>query len=375
MYSSDDLDVWNLTDGGDARSHAVHIFNVVGSLRSPREVDELTYSINGAPPRPVAFNRGDWFGSRLAGPGHFNIDTLTLDDLRESNALRLRVRYRSGRIAEHAIAFRVRPFDGPPEFTLDLAGCERPEQVGQVIDGRWRIARSPSGRPCLEIPPDALGYDRIIAFGSRDWTTGYEVTARLEVTDLRPTHNVGILFKLNPHEMGDGQTVPETWSSGLANYRSYPPRGLRLRFGVGARRDEHNRPIGDHVLASGSLSNPRYLRASLLRIARVIPARSDLAYRREYLFHARIAPDLYALTVWPARRPRPRPQVAVADPPEHLLPAGCVGLLAHRAAVRLYEFSVRPVASGTPRSPATPTRASGTTAAAAPGGTPASTPP
>src|SRR5690606_18388724 len=108
-------------------------------------------------------------------------------------------------------------------------GCTSAEEVGQVVEGPWRVATDPSGRRCLEVAPDGAGYDRIILFGSKGWTSGYEVLARIRPTRILGRHNLGLVYRWNPHEQGDGRRLPTTWSAGLALYRSYRPSGLKLR--------------------------------------------------------------------------------------------------------------------------------------------------
>lgn len=344
MITTDELDVWNLSRGGVARAGSVDIFNVVGRVRDPGTLGGFTYRLNGGPERPVFFVRPGARGDRLDQPGDFNIDTIGLEDLHPDNLLRLRVA-RNGTELTEEIPFRTLPFEQPePRFRLDLDGITAAEQVGQIVDGPWRVSEDSSGRRCLEVAPEDAGYDRIILFGRQDWTTGYEIRARLAVTRIIGRHNVGILFKWNPHEQGDGARLPKTWSTGLGYYCSYGARpGIRIRYGVRVRRDEAGRKTGSFVLAERPLNGRLSMMLTRMgQVTRLAPAASDLALNREYAFTMRVHPKRYALTVWPAERPEPAPQL-VADDPVDRLPQGAVGILAFRVGLRLYEYQVSPL--------------------------------
>lgn len=344
MYESDELDVWNLTPGGAARSGAVDIFNVVGRLHNPREVDRVVYELNGAPPTPVYFIRQRYESGRLRIPGAFNIDTISLDDLERENRLRFRIIKTNGSTVTRAVPFRVAPFaDGEPHFTLDLDGVDTAEQVGQVVDGHWRVQQCDNDRSYLELTPDDAGYDRIILFGHRNWTTGYEVTARLSITEFQGAHNLGLVYKWNPHERGDGTWLPTQWSSGLGYYSSYGPHdGLVIRFGVDADIDDDGQRQGSYVLESEPLSKRRRFLNRIGRKLGLVSHLYELDRNRDYWFRMQVHPEQYALTVWRADRPEPSPQITV-DQPQEMLDHGPVGLLASQVACRLYDLRVRPV--------------------------------
>jgi len=349
MIKTDEIDLWNLSRGGIARSGAVDIFNVVGHVRDPDTLDAFNYRLNDGAETPIFFLRPGAKGGRLGRPGDFNIDTIGSADLAADNLLSLRTLRNGGRQQTLEIPFRARPFAQPePSFRLDLNGVTAPEEVGQIVEGPWRVGRDASGRRCLEVAPEDAGYDRIILFGRGDWTTGYEVRARLAVTRITGAHNIGLVFKWNPHARGDGTWLPRVWSSGLGYYCSYAERpGIRIRYGVQVRRDESGRKQGDFLLAE----SPLHTRCSMLltrlkQRTRLWRGASDLALNRDYGFRMRVHPERYQLTVWPADRREPAPQVVVARPVDPL-PHGSVGILALRVGVRLYEYEVTPL-SGSP---------------------------
>ncbi len=344
MIKTEVLDVWNLSDGGIARCGSVDTFNVVGRVQKPEAIETFTYRLNAGPETPVFFVRPGSQRDRLNRPGDFNIDTIGLADLNPENTLRLRVAVNGGEGHAEEIAFRAQPFEEiEPHFRLELDGVSAAEEVGQIVEGPWRVARDQEGRPCLEIAPEDAGYDRIILFGRRDWTTGYEVRARLSVTRIIGRHNIGLIFKWNPHERGDGTRLPRTWSGGLAYYCSYGEQpGIRVRYGVKVRYGDDGRKHGSFVLAQSPLHTRWGMRLTRLKQAtRLTRTATDLTLNEEYVFRMRVHPRRYELTVWPAAQPEPPPQIVIDEPIDRL-PQGSVGILAYNVGVRLYDYLVVP---------------------------------
>jgi hypothetical protein len=349
MVKTDHLEVWNLTDNGIARSGCVDIFNIVGRILVPDSVRQFVYELNGGPEMPIFFARGADAEARLRRAGDFNIDTIGPAHLAALNRLSLRIKRADGAEHRRDIIFRLAPFEQiEPSFRLSLAAKTGAEQVGQVVEGPWRISEDGLGCRCLEIAPEHAGYDRIILFGRNDWSASYSLRARLAVTSVAGLHNVGLVFKWNPHERGDGTFLPKKWSSGLGYYCSYGRHpGIRIRFGVRAHYDEAGKIRGEYVLAHRPLATTRR-QALLNRLRRRsrVPGLSrrvtELCLHQDYCFRMLVHPKRFALTVWPAASAEPPPQLVVSDPIDPL-PQGSVGILAYHVGVRLYEFEVRPV--------------------------------
>jgi hypothetical protein len=348
MIETDQLEVWNLSRGLVARSGAVETFNVVGRLKAPRSVASFSYRLNDGPETPIFFVANGSNSGRLRDAGDFSIDTISLRDLAPENLLRLRIVREGGAEHEEQIRFRHRPFEQrEPRFRLDLDGINAAEQVGQVVEGPWRVSADADGRPCLEIAPQDAGYDRIILFGREDWSTGYEVRTRFTVTRITGHHNIGVIFKCNPHGRGDGTSLPTTWSTGLGYYCSYGrDAGIRLRFGVRVRIDDSGTKHGEYLMAHRPLTSRR--RVMINHIAdrmRLTRKATELRLHQEYALRVRVHPRQYALTVWKADMPEPEPQLPVNEPVERLS-TGAVGILAHRVGVRVHEFEVEPLHIG-----------------------------
>jgi hypothetical protein len=345
MVRTDQIEIWNLTDGGMARSGCVDIFNIVGRIEEPASVEEFAYQLNGGPEVPIVFARTSEPGARLSRAGDFSIDTIALADLAPANRLAFRIRRAGGADHRLKVHFRAAPFEEmQPRFRLDLDGVSGTEQVGQVVEGPWRVGADERGRRCLEIAPDDAGYDRIILFGREDWTTGYEVHARLAITRIVAHHNIGLVFQWNPHERGDGTWLPKKWSSGLGYYCSYGEHpGIRIRFGVQAHYDESGRIRGEYLLAHRPLTTRRRVLFNRMKQKfRLSGKASELRLHQDYSFHLLVSPKRLALTVWPAPGAQPPPQLVVDDPVDPL-GRGAVGILAYHVGVRLYKFEVRPL--------------------------------
>jgi hypothetical protein len=344
MIKGEEIDVWNLSHDGVARCGAVEYFNIVGQVRDPDTLEKFTYQLNDGPATPVFFVRPGVRSGRLSTPGEFGIDTIRAADLKPENVLRFRTTRNGGRHHLEEVSFRAEPFEGEePRFRLDLEGVKAAEEVGQVVEGPWQVTTDSHGRTCLEVTPENAGYDRIILFGRKEWTTGYEVYARLVVSRIIGRHNIGLIFKWNPHKRGDGTKLPKTWSSGLAYYCSYAKRpGIRIRYGVQVRRDESGRKQGDYVLAERPLNTHWGMMLTRMKqVTKLSVGATDLKLNRDYCFRMRVHPKRYELTIWPADGPEPSP--LVVDEPVDRLPQGSVGILAYKVGVRLYEFEVVPV--------------------------------
>lgn len=338
------MELWNISADAECLAGAQSIFNVVGRVDRYATLKRLTYSLNGGADVPVAVQGVGTNSKRLARPGDFNIDTIGVEELRDTNRLRLRLHEEDGRVSEVEQDFRVRLIDaGPPIWSLNLRQAQMPQEAAQIVDGRWRLGIE-DGRPYLGIAQEDAGYDRVLLVGHRDWTSGYEVRARFRVDAWTRSisQGVGGAFKWNPHRRGDGSQLPEEWSSGVAWAFSESP-GLTIRVGVDAAKDAGGRWRGESVIAEGSLSAGRAALSRLSRrLAPTVYAFPQIVPGIEYGYHLTLDRRALALTIWEVRRAQPPPQVVAPYPPE-LLPRGSVGWIAHHCAVRVYELSVAPL--------------------------------
>jgi hypothetical protein len=339
------VELWNVGEDTECLAGAQSIFNIVGRVGSFTRGQHLTYSLNGGPVKDVAV-QGIVSAKRLARVGDFNIDTIDVGDLRETNDLRLFLHDAAGSVTEISHRFAVRFIPSmPPSWRLDLRHAVRPPEVAQIVDGNWRLGREPDGRGYLAIAPEDAGYDRALLVGHRHWAGGYEVRARLLVERWMPgiSQGIGCAFHWNAHRGGAGTELPDEWSSGVAWAFSDSP-GLTIRVGLNARKDESGRWSGETIMAEKTLVRAR---ATLSRLSRRFVPTSylfpQIAAGVEYGYHLTVERKRLALTMWDAARPQPAPQV-VADEPPAILTHGCVGVIAHHCAMKLYELSVTPLA-------------------------------
>lgn len=354
MYENDEFELWNLEPDTTALTGAQTIFNILGRVKHPDKINKISYSINGSQERAIFFKYLENRSERLMRPGDFNIDTILAEELGPENQLKFRLDLGQEE-KEYQINFSTRMnIEAAPSYMLDLSEVRHPQEVGQIVDGKWTCGKDESSEPCLEIESQDSGLDRIILFGRHDWTSGYEITARLCVTSWNHiTHNIGLLFKWNPHLQGDGSCLPAQWSTGLGYYYSLS-KGLRIRFGHNVHFDNNGNKKGDIVLKEKPLSLYRYLKGNLLKLSRpflkIANGNSDITANpfsqivagRQYLFKMLVHPEKYTLTVWERGKDEPSPQLVVYDPPD-ILPQGSVGIIAYNCGVRLYEFNVSPI--------------------------------
>lgn len=330
------LTLWNLHDGVCAVSDAQRIFNVLGHLDDPTA--ELTYALNGAAARPVHVLSERVGASRTHRVGDFSIDTILCSDLRPENRLVLTVRGAGREPASRILRFTARPVPTTfPGLGEAADGTVHAEELGQIVDGRWRLTRE-DGEPVLRILPRDAGYDRIILLGLPE-PPSYEISARIAVDEwLSASHNIGLVFDWYGHDSGDGSCLPREWTTGLAYYAS-SGEGLRLRVGARVRTTPSGGRIGSVVLDETPMSRWRHRATRSLRAMGI--GRWYLPQLRAgvtYDVRLRVRQGHHALTVWRAGAPEPGPQVGARVP--RLLMPGAAGLIAFNCAVRVHEFEV-----------------------------------
>lgn len=337
-----DVALWNVASDVPALVGAAETFAVVGHVHGASDRMVLSYRLNGGCTTPVVVRprTAPPTLQRLNAPGDFAIDTISSSALGPENELELTVEEEGVILATHRTRFAARPWSDVATLSESLIRASRPQQVAQLVDGRWVVATDEDGRKCLRVGEDDAGLDRIVLLGPPvDWV-GRTVTARLRVRSwTRSLHNVGLLFDWRGHRIGDGAALPPEWTTGLAYYYS-KGAGLRLRLGEDVHYDADGHKLGDRLLGEGPVTPARARVARATRrlgggtLFRQIPPGID------HWFQARLAPDGYALTVWRDGRPQPGPQVVARAPVPAPL-SGAAGIIAHYCAVDVSEFHVR----------------------------------
>jgi hypothetical protein len=340
-----DLRFWNISEGVHCIAGVQRVFNILGNLKTSSLVNSLSYSLNNGPFIPVALNKTGMEGLRLERIGDFNIDTINCEQLNITNELRLRSHLLNGQIAERLIKFPVKFKAGETKengFKLNLTKIRQPQEVAQIVDGRWKVGRDRNGERCLEISDKDQGLDRVILFHIPTRNQGYKVRSRICVTSWNgELHNVGLVFNWRQHLQGDGTFLPSQWTTGLGYYYSNC-KGLRIRMGRDVHINRNGLKVGDQILGEEVLSVHRYWLGRIVKKIYGFKMNfSQFAVGKQYIFELKMERDLYALTVWRAKKPKPPPQIIVNDPPKLLLP-GALGIIAHRCGIKIFEFEVIP---------------------------------
>jgi hypothetical protein len=338
------IQFWNLNEGTPCFAGAQPIFNVLGNISAPETVERLTYSLNGGPMNPVFFNSSNKSLPRLTYKGDFNIDTIRREQLQENNRLIVEAHFHNGQRVKNIVNFPA--FFSQKKnagFKLDLRNARYPQEIAQIVDGNWRIAKDENGERCIEITREAAGYDRIILFTDGDLDENYRIHCRMCVGSwLKSMQTAGLVFKWNPHLQGDGTCLPTQWTTGLGYFYS-GCSGLRLRYGVDVHFNSKGEKLGDYVLADARLSSWRFF---LSRIAKntsnIESAFSQMTLGKQYHFCLELTKDIYSLTVWRTGCKKPSPQVTVRNPPP-LIRRGAAGIIGYFCTMRIYEFEVESV--------------------------------
>ncbi len=343
MLDTNDFIIWNLTHQQTVTIGSQSLFNILGRLKNPLIVLEFYFRVNQGEEKTILFNISDRNYGRLERTGDFNINSIDISELKETNQLYLRVEYED-HCEETSIIFHTRRVEiEQPRFTLNLDGIGEPQEVGQVVDGYWQVDHSSSATPNIYVPPAEAGYDRIFLFGSQQWTSGYQITARLEATAwAHRVHLLGLLFKWQAHDKGDGSYLPLNWNTGLGIFDSRSET-LRIRYGVNVRK-ENGHKVGDTLVGEAPLdpTSASSFSKSRFNILRREPRRDYLELKRPYWFHLIVHPQIHSLAVWADDCQRPaKPQVVIKNPTE-LLSFGSVGVIAYNCGIRIYNFEVSP---------------------------------
>lgn len=341
-YDSDpEIKIWNIVEGITNFAGAQSIFNVTGNVSKIEEVTNLSYSLNDDQYLPIVLKKHEIGGQRLEREGDFNIDTINIDSLKVQNKLTIKAKLRNTKTISKVVNFRIKFFNKAlNNFKLNLDNINYPQEVGQVVDGRWVISQQKRGKRCVEIIPEDSGLDRIILFSGDNLRTNYKINLQFSITQWTGIpHNIGVVFKWNPHKQGDGSALPSQWSTGLAYYYSNC-RGLRIRIGKNVHFNSSGEKVGDWILGEEIFSFWRFMFMQIIKkffkkkiiISQLIPG-------EKYNLEVKLKDNFISLSLWKAHYVKPYPQVIVSDIP-NLLSKGSVGVIAHRCALKIYKFKI-----------------------------------
>ncbi len=338
MHTEGPIEVWNATDGGAIEIGAQILVPIIGRIAhwSPEEV--LTFTLDGSEPHRVYVSTGE---GRLSGKGDFSIDAIDRSMLgSDEHVLELHLARETGPVTA---TLRLRPTQRAPferRFELDTTGVTGPEEVVQVIDGRWQI---PDGPGHLRIAPGDEGYDRIFVVGRDTWTTGYRADISFTIDRYLPGsrfHAFGLLYKWRSHRQGDGLHLPRNWTAGLGLFSSAGP-GLSIRYGEDVEYLPNGKRIGNTRLAASRVDPIRWALGRTSTRAKVLPALPQFPPGTTIQMSMTVDHGLHRLDFHALDRPRSRRTVEVES--LELVESGAVGFLAAYVATTVHSFEVTPL--------------------------------
>jgi len=180
-------------------------FNVLGMVSDVESLQVLTYSLNsGAAIELTVGNDPSGFGDcrRLMRTGHFNAD-IPITSLRPGiNTVLITAADTQGKITTATLNIEKRNGAYPMPVSIDWEKVINPQDVGQYVDGEWRIENG--GLRTMH-----TGYDRIFLIGEKSWQD-YEVLVPVTINgvekEIGPNsgsgNGVGILLRFTGHVAG-----------------------------------------------------------------------------------------------------------------------------------------------------------------------------
>lgn len=302
-------------------------FNLLGHIDAWRELDSLDWSLNERAPIPLNFRAY----RRLAAEGDFNAD-IPLGRLRiGDNSLKLTARWRDGRTASRTVTIIREQGSTPLPRSIRWAAVSNPQDVGQIVDGLWRV--TPDG-----LRTSITGYDRIFLIGESNWRD-YDVRTSIQVhrePDLSLGPGVGLIARFTGHVVGG----PKHFPSGQPKW-GYQPFGT-IAWIRWSKQTSPSSPQAQYF--PGSEGRPTDLK----------PVPFMVATRYDLRVTCKTLPDdaegrgvtHYGFKIWPADSSEPetwtweRTQTSATA-----LRSGGVALLAHNIDVTFGDVTVLPVSS------------------------------
>lgn len=188
--------VGHLGDGQDD-------FNLMGRVREPEQLLSLQYTLNESIPVELNF-RGY---RRLAADGHFNADIPIAALAHGPNTIELEGRFADGMVARQVVTLTRRFGSSLLPMHIDWSEVADPQDVGQYVDGHWRLGDQ-------GLRPAHVGYDRLFLVGDRTWQD-YQITAVVTVHGVAPEtgplsggNGLGVVMRFAGHVVGGPRRFP-----------------------------------------------------------------------------------------------------------------------------------------------------------------------
>lgn len=296
--------------------------NILGVVSAPEEVESLTFSLNGGPPRPLSIGPN---GFRLSRPGAFNAE-IEREELRDGdNAIELRIQQRFSHqaVVQPVRVSYARGRTWPLPYRIRWADVARIQDVAEVMDGHWQL--SPAGVRTLD-----PYYDRVIAIGDMSWVD-YEVVTSVVFHRFL----ADVVAPKGPPFSNHGH------ASVLLRWLGHPDDGHQ------PRRKWH--PCGGLAMwraDAGSEGNYWVWQGGESGIIAREQNKRVLEIGRRYSIRARVEtlPGLktrYSVKGWDAREPEPAAWDLVATEGDKDVQSGSLLFVAHHADVTFGDVDVR----------------------------------
>jgi len=312
------IDVWQGTSQTfGALGTPQNWVNILGNVRALNGVESLTYSLNGAPEKPLTVGPND---TRLASNGDFNVDIATSDLAEGMNTVMVTSTDTSG--YESSTSIIVDYQSGkvwPNSYTVDWASTAAISEVATVVDGRWQL----EGDSVRTVEP---GYDRLIAIGDVTWEN-YEVTVPITVYGLAAD---GYDYPSN----GPGIGLGMRWPGHIVVDDTQPSIGWHTLGAIGWYRWHYN--SGERLMLSGAAGRNNRSRSFSFELGET------------YMFKMRVQTipgqgGRYMLKVWEMGQDEPTGwdltlQESLADPQ-----LGSLLLIAHEVDARFGNVTIVPI--------------------------------
>jgi hypothetical protein len=177
-------------------------FNLMGGVQDPQKLLSLQYTLNDSIPVELNFRAY----RRLAMDGHFNADIPIAALAPGRNTIEVEGRYADG-VARQTVTLERLSGASPLPVNIDWSGVSDPQDVGQYVDGHWRLGED-------GLRPEHLGYDRMFLIGDETWQD-YQITAVVKIHEVTPEtsplsggNGLGVVLRFTGHVIGGPRRFP-----------------------------------------------------------------------------------------------------------------------------------------------------------------------
>ena len=204
-YTAPSFEVWygknqEFGNGGISQPD----FNLLGRVVHANGIRSLTYSVNNGNEVTLNYTRS----RRLDRFGDINADIPVSILNRKKNLVVLTVKDKMNRTIRDTVWVRRAHNHMPLPATIHWAKVKELQDVGQIVDGKWKITKDG-----LEI--EEPGYDRIFIIGDKNWKD-YEITVPVKILGIDKNYQscdiantFGVIIRFQGHTIGGPWHFPE----------------------------------------------------------------------------------------------------------------------------------------------------------------------